>query len=170
MVSERAERHALNLFESPDRMNYRIRSAQERRAEIQAHAAQLGIDEAFISTLVEQFYQRVLSHPGLGPIFTRAVDDWTEHLPKMKDFWSSVALNSGRYSGKPVPAHKVLNGVKTEDFEIWLGLFRDTLEDLSPRADTVSYFMQRAERIAQSLQLAMFGLPDLASGLSTQKN
>ncbi|MEM7458879.1 MAG: group III truncated hemoglobin [Pseudomonadota bacterium] len=150
-------------------MTYRVRSADQKRAEIRAHAAQLGIDEAFISSLVETFYQRVLSHPRLGPIFNGAVEDWGEHLPKMKAFWSSVALTSGRYTGKPVPAHQALDGVIPEDFEIWLGLFEQTLQDLCSGPETVSYFMQRAERIAQSLKLAMFGLPSLNAGLSTQK-
>ena len=35
------------------------------------------------------------------------------------------------------------------------------LEEISPSPLTVAYFMERAERIAQSLQLAMFGLPGL---------
>ncbi|MEM7327163.1 MAG: group III truncated hemoglobin [Pseudomonadota bacterium] len=148
-------------------MTYRVRSAEERRAEIQAQAATLGIDEGFVSSLVETFYQRVLAHPRLGPIFNGAVEDWNEHLPKMKDFWSSVALNSGRYSGKPVPVHQALQGVTEEDFAIWLGLFEQTVQDLSANAETVSYFMQRAQRIAQSLKLAMFGLPSLGAGLST---
>ena len=148
-------------------MTYRVRSAEERRAELQAQAAELGIDEAFISTLVETFYTRVLSHPKLGPIFDGAVEDWDEHVPKMKDFWSSVALNSGRYTGKPVPAHQALKGVTEADFAIWLGLFEQTLKDISGRAETVSYFMTRADRIARSLKLAMFGLPSLGAGLST---
>ena len=76
-------------------------------------------------------------------------------------FWSSVALNAGRYSGRPVPAHMKLEGVTREDFGEWLGLFRLTLEDIAPGAETVDYFMVRAERIAQSLQLAMFGLESL---------
>ncbi len=89
-------------------MTYRIRSAEERRAEIQANAARLGIDDAFISDLVETFYARVRAHPRLGPIFNGEIDDWPAHLAKLKDFWASVALNAGRYSGKPVPAHMKL--------------------------------------------------------------
>ncbi|WP_300380208.1 group III truncated hemoglobin [Henriciella sp.] len=140
-------------------MTFRVRSAAARREEIEANAARLGIDEAFISTLVDTFYARVRAHPRLGPIFNDEIgDEWDAHLAKLKDFWASVAMNAGRYSGKPVPAHTKLDGVSAEDFVIWLGLFRETLEDLSDSEETVDYFMQRAERIARSLKLAMFGL------------
>jgi hemoglobin len=140
-------------------MSYRVRSAEQRRAEIQARATAMGIDDAFISNLVETFYARIRAHDRLGPIFAQAIDDWNEHLPKMKDFWSSVAMNTGRYSGKPVPAHQKLTGVAKEDFSLWLGLFETTVRDLAPTPDVVPYFMERAERIAESLKLAMFTLP-----------
>nr|WP_070960622.1 group III truncated hemoglobin [Hyphomonas sp. Mor2] len=142
-------------------MTYRVRSAEQRRAEIQARAATMGIDDAFISTLVDTFYSRVRAHDRLGPIFSQAVEDWEEHLPKMKDFWSSVALSTGRYSGKPVPAHQKLRGVAQDDFVVWLGLFEQTVRDLAPSPDVIPYFMERAERIAESLKLAMFTLPGL---------
>ena len=142
-------------------MTYRVRSADARRAEIQAHAAAMGIDDAFISHLVESFYQRVRAHDVLGPIFNNAVEDWDAHMPNMKDFWSSVAMSTGRYSGKPVPAHQKLTGVSKDDFAIWLGLFEQTLHDIAPSPDVVPYFMERAQRIAESLKLAMFTLPSL---------
>jgi len=151
-------------------MTYRVRSAEDRRAEIQAHAAELGIDEAFISKLVDTFYQRVRAHPKLGPIFADAVENWDAHLPKMKDFWSSVALSSGRYDGKPVPAHQALDNVSEADFSIWLSLFEQTLEAIAPSPPVVPYFMERAQRIARSLQLAMFGMPGLKPEISSQKN
>ena len=145
----------------------RHRSAQERRAEIQAHAAALGIDEAYISLLVETFYGRIRAHELIGPIFENAIgDDWDHHLKTMKAFWASVALNAGRYSGKPVLAHKKHASIQPWHFNIWLALFEQTLKDTSPTPGAVNYFMERAERIAQSLQLAMFGLP----GLGEQKS
>lgn len=140
---------------------YRIRSAEERRAEIQARAAEMGIDERFVSELVDTFYHRVRQHKTLGPIFAAEIEDWDEHLPKMKDFWSSVAMSTGRYAGKPVPVHQKLSGVSKDDFALWLGLFEQTLTDIAPSPEVVPYFMDRAHRIARSLQLAMFGLPSL---------
>ncbi len=143
-------------------MNHLLRTAEERRREIQLHADRMGIDDAYISDLVETFYARVRADADLGPIFEKEIGDtWAPHLARMKDFWASVALNAGRYTGKPVPAHQKLTGVDAAHFQTWLSLFRQTLEDTAPTAEAVPYFMERAERIASSLQLAMFGLSNL---------
>ena len=135
------------------------RSAAERRAQLQREAAAMGIDDAYVSLLVDSFYDRVRADPDLGPIFERVIGEtWGPHLAKMKDFWASVAYNAGRYSGRPVPAHQKLSGVTPAHFRTWLALFRATLEDTAPTAEAAAHFMDRAERIAESLQLAMFGL------------
>ena len=148
-------------------MSYRVRSAAERRAEIQARATAMGIDEGFISTLVDTFYERVRADAHLGPIFAGAIEDWDEHLPKMKAFWSSVALNTGKYNGRPVPAHTKLTNVEPDDFQAWLSLFKQTLTDIAPSTEAIGYFMERAERIAKSLQFAMFSLPSLNTDIHT---
>ena len=143
-------------------METRLRSAEERRQDIEAAAFKMGIDEEYISILVDAFYDRVRAHPLLGPIFHEKVgDDWGPHLARMKDFWASVALNTGRYSGKPVPKHKALTSVRPWHFDIWLALFKATLDDTAPSPAATAYFMERAERIAESLKLAMYGLPQL---------
>jgi hemoglobin len=143
----------------------RVRSAAERRQEIQDAAARLGIDDAFISTLVETFYARIRAHDVLGPIFAAEIgDDWAPHLAKMKDFWASVAMNAGRYSGRPVPAHTKLSDLQTWHFAVWLELFEQTLADTAPHPDAVPYFMERARRIARSLEFAISGLPPLNAG------
>jgi hemoglobin len=140
-------------------MTIRVRSADDRRREIQQNATRLGIDEAFISELVERFYARIRAHPLLGPIFEQEIGDhWPSHLAKLKDFWSSVAMNTGRYSGKPFPAHMKLTGITPAHFNIWLAMFKLTLEGLSDNPETVDYFMERANRIARSFQLGMFEL------------
>jgi len=139
-----------------------VRSAAERRAEIEANAARLGIDDAFVDLLVETFYGRIRADEVLGPIFNGAIgNNWPTHLSTMKDFWASVAMNAGRYSGKPVPAHMKHRSIEKEHFARWLGLFRATLDDIAPSPETTTYFMERAERIAKSLQLALFGIPGL---------
>lgn len=141
--------------------DYRIRSAEERHQDILDQAAALGIDEAYISTLVETFYTRVRGHAVLGPVFETAIQDWPPHLATMKKFWASVALAAGTYSGKPVPAHAKHRHIQQWHFNLWLALFEQTLRDTAPTPGAVPYFMDRAERIAQSLQFAMFGLPGL---------
>ncbi|MEZ5915739.1 MAG: group III truncated hemoglobin [Parvularculaceae bacterium] len=144
-------------------MDTNVRSAGERRAQLQLDAASIGIDEAFISLMVDEFYTRVRENPLIGPIFDDAIgDNWTAHLAKMKLFWASVALNAGLYSGKPMDAHRRLEGVQPWQFNIWQALFRATLDDIAPTPAVKLYFVERAERIAQSLQLGMFGVPGIA--------
>jgi hemoglobin len=114
------------------------------------------VDRAFIATLVRTFYGRVRADPRLGPIFAAEIaDHWEPHLEKMTDFWCAVILKNGAYSGRPVPAHVRLKGVLEEDFDIWLDHFRATASELCP-APLAAVFVERAERIARSLKLAMF--------------
>ncbi|MDG4881880.1 group III truncated hemoglobin [Mesorhizobium sp. WSM4884] len=115
-----------------------------------------GVDRASIGVLVRKFYSKVRKDERLGPIFAREITgDWEPHLEKMTDFWSSVILKSGDYHGRPVPAHLKLEDVTEADFEIWLALFRETAAELFA-PETAAVFVERAERIAASLKLAMF--------------
>ena len=114
------------------------------------------VDRAFIGRLVRSFYARVRRDERLGPIFARHIaGDWEPHLEKMTDFWCSVVLKTGSYDGRPVPAHLKLKEVVESDFDIWLGLFRETARELCA-PDVAAVFIDRAERIARSLGLAMF--------------
>ncbi|CDX20723.1 Sec-independent protein translocase tatc [Mesorhizobium sp. ORS 3324] len=115
-----------------------------------------GVDRTSIGALVRKFYSRVRKDERLGPIFAREiVGDWEPHLEKMTDFWCSVILKSGDYDGRPVPAHLKLKDVTEADFEAWLALFRETAAELLA-PETAEVFVERAERIASSLKLAMF--------------
>jgi len=140
----------------------RSKTAEDRRAEIQANATLLGIDDGYISTLVDTFYENVRSDSRIGPLFDNVIgENWGPHLAKMKDFWASVAYNAGRYSGKPVPKHQELAEVTPGHFSIWLEIFEYTLKDTAPNPDVVPFMMEKATRIAQSLQYAMFGMRGL---------
>lgn len=51
------------------------------RAEAEMKA--IGVDDAFISHLVDTFYGRVLAHPELGPVFdARLSGRWPEHMER----------------------------------------------------------------------------------------
>jgi hemoglobin len=114
------------------------------------------VDRVFIGRLVRAFYARVRRDERLGPIFAHHISgDWGPHLEKMTDFWCAVILKNGAYQGRPVPAHLKLKEVVEGDFDIWLGLFRETAGELC-EPDVAAVFIERAERIAQSLKLAMF--------------
>ena len=122
------------------------------------------VDREFIGRLVRAFYDRVRHDGRLGPIFARHISgDWEPHLEKMTDFWCSVILKTGAYQGRPVPAHLRLKEVTEDDFDIWLGLFRETSRELC-QPEVAAVFIERAERIARSLKLAMFfRLPEHAA-------
>ena len=115
----------------------------------------VGIDEALVSDLVEQFYQRVREHARLGPIFDAHVDDWPKHLGKMKDFWGAIAIESGRYRGNPMLKHAALPEARRGHFADWLGLWRETVADLAPSEQVADFFTGRADRISESLQMGI---------------
>lgn len=114
------------------------------------------ITEASIALLVDIFYARVREDAVLGPVFDGAIHDWPGHLEKLKAFWSSVMLTSGRYKGSPVAAHlRHREAIDVEMFARWLNLWRSTARELLP-ADQAEAIIGKAERIGESLQLALF--------------
>lgn len=113
------------------------------------------IKEEDIARLVPAFYERVRQDPVLGPIFNGAIDDWPHHLGKLKDFWSSVMLTTGRYKGQPMVAHvRHAQHMIGANFARWLALWREVSgELLSPAVATA--FQEKAGGIAESLQLGV---------------
>lgn len=116
----------------------------------------LRLDEGGLTRLVDAFYTRVRADGALGAVFNDAVHDWPEHLEKLAEFWSSVMLTSGRYKGQPVPAHmKHRDRITPALFDRWLALWTETTNDLmTPEA--AGALQEKARRIAESLQLALF--------------
>ncbi|SCZ09290.1 group III truncated hemoglobin [Microvirga guangxiensis] len=113
-----------------------------------------GVTEEMIRELVVTFYDRVLKDPELGPIFHQKLSGrWSEHLAIMVDFWSSIALRTARYSGKPQAAHFGLD-LTAELFARWLGLFESTAREIF-EPDVAEFFILRAQRIAESLQIGL---------------
>jgi len=118
------------------------------------------VEDAVIEKIVHTFYDRVRSHPALGPVFNNAIADWEPHLATMVNFWSSVMNTSGRYKGQPMPKHMALKGVTPAHFTVWLGLFQETVSEIcSP--EIAARFVEKSQMIAKSFQLGMFGLPGL---------
>jgi Truncated hemoglobins len=117
--------------------------------------------EEEITQLVHAFYARVRQDEQLGPIFNAHVDDWDHHLAKLVDFWSSILLRTGRYSGTPMPKHAALPGLNADLFHRWLALFRQTANEQPNRA-MAERACTMAERIAQSLWMGyqMVRCPD----------
>jgi hemoglobin len=130
-------------------------SAEPTRREdiVAARVAETGIDEAMIKALVHRFYGDLRNDPVLGPIFAAKIEDWDDHLERLCAFWSSVALMTGRYGRRPMQAHMSLD-VGRSHFERWLSLFRIAASELCTPA-AAAFFVDRAERIAESLQLGI---------------
>ena len=128
----------------------------DRRARAMAEISdRTGITEAMIETLVRGFYDRVRADGLLGPIFQARIADWEPHLQRMCAFWSSVTLMSGRYHGQPMTKHLSLP-IDARHFDRWLWLFAQTAGELCPPA-AADYFVERANVIAQSLELGVAG-------------
>ena len=115
------------------------------------------ITEPAIAALVGRFYGKARCDPVIGPVFDAAVQDWDKHLRKLCDFWSSVMLSSGRYQGNPMAAH-LKHPLEPVFFERWLALWRETAAELFA-PELAAAFRTKAERIAESLKLALFFRP-----------
>jgi len=114
------------------------------------------INDETIGQLISAFYAKARKDPDLGPIFSDHIgDDWDAHLKVIALFWSNVMLADGRYSGNPMSVHMKLSEVQPYHFKIWLDLFSQTARELFVD-EIASAFVERAERIAQSLQIGMF--------------
>lgn len=131
-------------------------SGAARRARVTMEIMErTGIDEALIERLVRGFYGKVRVDPLLGPIFADAISDWEAHIEKLRAFWSSVALMSGRYHGQPLRAHVELP-VGAAHFDRWIALFEATAGEICQPA-AADHFIERARRIADSMEMAIAG-------------
>ena len=126
----------------------------ERQARASAEIAeQTGIGVAMIDRLVRTFYGKVRQDEVLAPVFNEKIADWEPHLVRMGEFWSSVALMTGIYHGRPMQKHPPLP-VDARHFDRWLQLFRQAAQEVCPPV-AAAHFIERAERIAQSLEMGI---------------
>jgi len=128
----------------------------ERRKTLAVDIAErTGIDDAMIERLVRAFYGGVRDDGLLGPIFAERIAEWEPHLQRICAFWSSVALMSGRYHGRPMEKHLPLP-VDARHFDRWLALFEQTAQAVCPPA-AAAHFIERARHIAESLEIGIAG-------------
>lgn len=153
MASGAATAYVRAMPPSPDPAD--LPAPSRRQTITRAIEADTGIDPAMISRLVDSFYDRVRDDALIGPVFAGRIRDWGPHLAQMKLFWSSVALMTGVYHGRPMPKHLPLP-VDGRHFDRWLELFRATARDVCPPA-AADHFIERAQRIAESLELGIAG-------------
>lgn len=120
------------------------------REEKRRSAAAMGIDENYVSEMVDRFYVKIQADAVLGPIFAERIDDWGPHLDTMKRFWRSILFSSGEYFGRPVPKHVVISGLDKDKFIRWLDLFAATLSEIGG-GEAAAHVHERARMIANSL-------------------
>jgi len=138
----------MNMSTPVERTREEVRQAREAK---RAAAAALGVDEHYVSELVERFYGAIREDDLLGPIFAERVESWPDHLARMKSFWRSILFNSGEFSGNPMVKHVVIPGLEERHFAHWLTLFYATLRDLEGDPAASSLVGERARAIADSL-------------------
>ncbi len=83
--------------------------------------------------LVDSFYIKVRTNSLLGPIFNDVIDDWQDHLERLKDFWLSILFFKNNFEGNPINVHQKVdaknNGlIEARHFGIWLNLWYETLD------------------------------------------
>ena len=106
--------------------------------------------EQEIRALVHDFYADVRRDDVLGPIFNSRIHDWDTHLAKLVDFWSSILLRTGRFTGAPMPLHAAMPGLSADLFQRWLAAFYAS-NARQPNQAMAAQANAMAERIAQSL-------------------
>lgn len=122
----------------------------------EARSSAEDLDQETVRRVVETFYKRARADDVVGPIFNRVIaeQDWPEHLDKIERFWSSMLLGTGTYAGRPMQKHVAIPDLGDAHFARWLALFKETVDALcSPAA--AALFVDRAERVAQSLRLGL---------------
>jgi hemoglobin len=110
-----------------------------------------------VRQLVDDFYGQVREDDLLGPVFLLALgDDWSEHLERLTEFWSTIVLGTRSFQGNVYGTHMQLNEIEPEHFQRWLGLFEQTVNRLF-EPEPAEQFLTMARRVASSLQIGFFG-------------
>lgn len=107
-----------------------------------------------IDLVVQEFYEAIRSHPGLGPVFARHVSDWPAHEAKIARFWRNAILYERSYDGNPMLVHQAAGDVRPGMFEPWLALFDAVLRrNLKP--DVAEAWSALAHRIGRGLRMGV---------------
>lgn len=110
---------------------------------------------------MDVFYAKVrLDKNGLGDIFNSKIGTsdelWDAHKLKIANFWQGMLLNIGDYNGQPLKAHLDLPPFPRELFNVWLGLFEESLGIVYEKEEHIILILQRAESIASRFQYMLY--------------
>ena len=107
-----------------------------------------------IDRLMSAFYQKAMTDPSIGYIFTDVAKlDLEHHLPIIGDFWESMLFRTGdygRHGRTPLMIHGELNAktpLQREHFEQWLEIFEGCVDEMFA-GDNAEHIKLRAQAIA----------------------
>jgi hemoglobin len=84
--------------------------------------------------LVQHFYVKLLNDSAINYLFTDVAKiDITQHLQVLVNFWDSILFQSDTYQKNAMQPHISLHQkspLNAQHFEIWLGYFNETLDEL----------------------------------------
>ena len=117
------------------------------------------ITDAQIAAVIEEFYDAVRQHPGLGPVFAAHVKDWPAHEAKIARFWQNAIRHERVYDGNPMAVHKTAGNVRPGMFIPWLALFDMALKRNLP-PEVALPWSALAHRIGQSLAMGLMRMDE----------
>jgi hemoglobin len=111
-----------------------------------------------IEKIMSHFYDKLLSDPAIGYIFTDVAKiDLEKHLPHIVAFWQQNILHTGTYGKNVLKIHIDLNDKVTLNathFKTWLGHFNDTI-DAHFTGENAELMKTRALSIATVMQIKL---------------
>ncbi|ODU58398.1 MAG: hypothetical protein ABT02_14690 [Comamonadaceae bacterium SCN 68-20] len=112
-----------------------------------------------IAQLVTRFYDDVRAHSILGPTFKAVLSGRrAPHLPRMVEFWSTVALGSRSFTGNVFASHMAVPGVTASHVGRWIRLWTLHTQALFDPA-TARQLQEWPRGIARELCRGYFGHP-----------
>jgi hemoglobin len=113
--------------------------------------------------LVRAFYREAAVDDVLAPVFHAVHLDWSDHIPRIADFWCWQLLGDRDHDRHTLAAHRPAHEqvpFTAAHYERWLAIFDSTVDDLfaGPVADLAKH---RAHTIARGMQRYLSGPPAL---------
>ncbi len=113
-----------------------------------------------VFVLVSTFYARVVKNQEIGYFFDEVIEDWTEHIEKLTDFWETNLFMASKFRGNPMRAHKEVDqkfnhSIEQKHFGVWLNLWFETIDDLF-EGERASIAKNRARNMAGNLFMNMY--------------
>ena len=113
-----------------------------------------------IDLLMDIFYAKIRADKnGVGDIFNNKIgtsdEKWEVHKKKIGEFWRGMLLGTGSFQGNPMKAHMELPRFPKEYFDIWLGLFEESLNQVFD-PEPANAVLQRARAISMGFQSVLY--------------